>query len=65
MDIDLTRSYVIGDMLKDIDAGKKVGAKGILVRTGYGQNITATDKPVYIAEDILDAVNWILKDRKK
>ncbi len=65
MDIDLTRSYVIGDMLKDIDAGKKVGAKGILVRTGYGQNITVTDKPVYIAEDILDAVNWILKDRKK
>ena len=63
--IDLSRSYVVGDMLKDIDAGKRVGAKGILVRTGYGRNITLTDKPVYIAEDVLDAVKWILKDRGK
>lgn len=65
MDIDLSRSYVIGDMLKDIDAGKRVGARGILVRTGYGRNITITDKPVYIAEDVLDAVKWILQDRGK
>ena len=27
MNIDLTRSYMIGDMLKDIEAGKKAGAK--------------------------------------
>ncbi len=65
MDIDLSRSYVIGDMLKDIDAGKRVGARGILVRTGYGPNVTLTDKPVYIAEDLLEAVKWILQDRKK
>jgi len=65
LDIDLARSYVIGDMLKDIDAGKRVGARGILVRTGYGHNITLTDKPVYIAEDVLAAVKWILQDRGK
>jgi len=65
LDIDLARSYVVGDMLKDIDAGKRVGARGVLVRTGYGQNITQTDKPVYIAEDVLDAVKWILQDRGK
>lgn len=65
LDIDLARSYVVGDMLKDIDAGKRVGTRGVLVRTGYGQNISQTDKPVYIAEDVLDAVQWILQDRGK
>ncbi len=62
MNIDLARSYMIGDMLKDVEAGKRAGAKGILVRTGYGANIVRTDMPVYIAEDILDAVRWVLKD---
>ena len=65
LDIDLGRSYLIGDMLKDIDTAKKVGAKGVLVRTGYGRNIIVTDKPAYIAEDILDATRWILEDRRK
>jgi D-glycero-D-manno-heptose 1,7-bisphosphate phosphatase len=64
MNIDLTRSYMIGDMLKDIEAGKKTGAKSILVKTGYGSNIVRTDMPAYIAEDILDAVQWIMKDRE-
>ena len=64
LNIDLTRSYIVGDMLKDIETGKKVGVKGILVRTGYGSNIVRTDMPAYIAEDILEAVQWILKDRK-
>jgi len=62
--IDLTRSYMIGDMLKDIEAGKKAGARGILVKTGYGTNIVRTDMPAYIAEDILDAVKWIMRDRE-
>ncbi len=65
LDIDLVRSYLIGDMLKDLDAAHRVGAKGILVRTGYGKNVGITDEPDYIAEDILDAVRWILNDRKK
>ena len=64
MDIDLARSYMIGDMLKDIEAGKKAGAKGILVKTGYGSAIVRTDMPAYIAEDILDAVQWIMRDRQ-
>jgi phosphoglycolate phosphatase-like HAD superfamily hydrolase len=64
MNIDLTRSYMIGDMLKDIEAGKKAGASAILVKTGYGPNIVRTDMPAYIAEDILEAVRWIMRDRK-
>ncbi|MGZ3595815.1 MAG: D-glycero-alpha-D-manno-heptose-1,7-bisphosphate 7-phosphatase [Syntrophales bacterium] len=74
LDIDLPHSYTIGDMLKDIQVARTVGAKGILVKTGYGMNTIEKDlaseyleicQPTYIAEDILDAVKWIMKDRKK
>jgi D-glycero-D-manno-heptose 1,7-bisphosphate phosphatase len=74
LDIDLRRSYTVGDMLKDIQVAYTVGAKGILVKTGYGINTIEKDltsdsseicQPSYIAEDILDAVKWIMKDRKK
>jgi histidinol-phosphate phosphatase family protein len=70
MDIDLTRSYVVGDTEKDIILADKVGAKGILVRTGYGSEtekeiIGRKIKPAYIADDILVAVRWIIEDRKR
>jgi D-glycero-D-manno-heptose 1,7-bisphosphate phosphatase len=73
LDIDLRRSYTVGDMLKDIQVARTVGARGILVKTGYGINTIEKDltsgsseicQPSYIAEDILDAVKWIMKDRK-
>ena len=35
--IDPDRSYMVGDTLKDIEAGDRAGAQGILVRTGYGE----------------------------
>ena len=65
LDIDLSSSYMVGDAAKDIELANRVGAKGILVRTGYGKDVISSDvKPAYIADDILDAVNWIMKDRK-
>jgi D-glycero-D-manno-heptose 1,7-bisphosphate phosphatase len=70
MNIDLERSYMIGDTMKDIEAGLKVGSKGILVKTGYGKEaereiINYDFKPAYIAEDILEAVDWIMKCRNQ
>ncbi len=74
LDIDLQRSYTVGDMLKDIQVAYKVGAKGVLVKTGYGLNTIEKDllrgpaeicQPGYIAEDILDAVKWIIEDQKE
>jgi len=37
MDVDLTRSYMIGDHLKDVVAAHRAGCKGILVMTGRGK----------------------------
>jgi D,D-heptose 1,7-bisphosphate phosphatase len=73
LDIDLTRSYLVGDRFRDMEAANKVGVKGVLVKTGYGQELLQDDgpdkaapenKPDFIAADILEAVRWILKDRK-
>jgi len=73
LNIDLTSSYMIGDRFWDIEAAKKVGAKGILVTTGYGKDLLQDDgpnapstetEPDFIAADILDAVKWILRDRR-
>ncbi len=65
LNIDLPGSYVVGDMTKDIELANNVGARGILVRTGYGKNVKASDiKPACIARDILDAAEWIIKDGK-
>ncbi len=72
LNIDLARSYVIGDRLRDIETAHRAGAKGVLVMTGYGQDLmqkagpdraNELNQPDYIAQDILEAVHWILKDR--
>jgi phosphoglycolate phosphatase-like HAD superfamily hydrolase len=34
----LEKSWVVGDRLADLQAGRQVGARTILVATGYGQN---------------------------
>jgi D,D-heptose 1,7-bisphosphate phosphatase len=64
MDINLASSYMIGDMPKDIQAARSAGVKGILVQTGYEGNVIPAGNPVYTAQDILDAVRWIMKDQK-
>jgi len=69
MNIDLGRSYMIGDMVKDMEAARRAGAKAVLVRTGHGGKALSDEQtladvpPDYIARDLLDAVGWIMKDR--
>ena len=66
LDIDLGKSYMIGDMPKDVEVGQRAGAKGILVQTGYGKVVDiGSTHPDHIAQDILEAVKWIIQDRKK
>jgi D-glycero-D-manno-heptose 1,7-bisphosphate phosphatase len=69
LNIDLTKSYLVGDRFNDMEAAKSVGAKGILVKTGFGQSLLQDDgpdkaapqnKPDFIVADILEAVKWIL-----
>lgn len=41
-DIDLQKSFMIGDKLADIEAGEAAGCQSILVLTGYGENTALT-----------------------
>ncbi len=62
--IDPALSYVIGDKNSDIELAERVGAKGVLVRTGYGAD-TLKDtsiEPDFVADDILSAVRWVIGD---
>jgi len=68
LDLDLARSYLVGDRYKDVETAANAGAKGILVLTGYGRGeyeylrAAQTVQPVHVANDLLEAVEWILKD---
>ena len=63
MHIDLERSYMIGDMGKDVEAACNAGAQGILLGTGPRDVANVSCEPVYVARDVLDAVQWIFKDQ--
>lgn len=67
--LDLKHSYIIGDKLSDIEAGRKVGTKTILVLTGYGveesKKIDPDQKPDFIAPNIDIAANWIINRESK
>ena len=39
LNIDLKKSYLVGDRFRDMEAAKKCGVKGVLVKTGYRQGI--------------------------
>jgi D-glycero-D-manno-heptose 1,7-bisphosphate phosphatase len=61
--IDPARSYLVGDKLSDIDAGRAAGCRCLLVRTGYGATFTAAvPKDVVIVDDLLAAAGFIIGD---
>ena len=66
-DIDLARSYFIGDSVHDMAAAHEAGVIPILVLTGYGRGELEFRvkprglDPAHVAEDLSEAVDWILQ----
>ena len=58
--LDLARSFFIGDKAIDVECGRNAGLRTILVRTGYGANESHA-RPDWTAEDFADAVNIVLE----
>ncbi len=58
-DLDLSRSYFVGDKAIDIECGRNAGLRTILVKTGYGANETYA-APDWMAEDFSAAADIIL-----
>jgi D-glycero-D-manno-heptose 1,7-bisphosphate phosphatase len=71
LNLDLSRSYLVGDRYIDIQTAANAGAQGILVLTGYGRGeydyVRPAQKvqPVFVAPDLEEAVGWILRDLSK
>jgi D-glycero-D-manno-heptose 1,7-bisphosphate phosphatase len=57
LDIDLARSWMIGDKLADAEAGTVAGCRAILVRTGHGHELPNEANTV---DDIAIAVERVL-----
>ncbi|MEN3336651.1 MAG: D-glycero-D-manno-heptose 1,7-bisphosphate phosphatase [Acidobacteriota bacterium] len=62
--IDPQRSFCIGDRWLDVELARAVGAKGVLVRTGYGA-VEEPRPPVGVTADavvdnLVEATSWIL-----
>ncbi|MDI9357179.1 MAG: HAD-IIIA family hydrolase [Chitinophagaceae bacterium] len=61
--INHSTSYIIGDTTTDIMTGKNAGLKTILVRTGMGgKDGKYKVLPDYVANDLYEAVDYILSD---
>lgn len=69
LDLDLSRSFAVGDSARDLLAGRHAGARAILVRTGYGRQTEAqcgADLPAdHVADDLAGAVEWVLAQRRR
>ena len=55
LNIDLANSWMIGDSLRDIEAGKNAGCKTVSIGKDLGAD--------YSAKNLLDAINYILEDK--
>jgi D-glycero-D-manno-heptose 1,7-bisphosphate phosphatase len=67
--LDLSRSYVIGDRIVDVQAGKAAGASTVLVLTGYGRKsldecAAGNVVPDFTAPSIVEAVEYIMHQER-
>jgi D-glycero-D-manno-heptose 1,7-bisphosphate phosphatase len=69
LSLDLRASTMVGDKASDLVPARTVGARGVLVLTGYGRGEWEHRRghfpvsPDFVATDLLDAVEWALADR--
>ncbi len=69
LEIDLNRSYVVGDKWSDVELAHRAGARAVLVRTGFAPDDPGNVRPEHVpdpeftAHDIIEAVEWIVKQR--
>lgn len=66
LSLDLSASVMVGDRLGDIEAARNIGARAVIVLTGYGRGEVEYElprrplKPDFIAAGLPEAVDWIL-----
>jgi len=68
----LAGSWMVGDSLRDLQAGEAVGARGVLVRTGKGERtlakhpeLTGEGSDTRVFEDLAAFVDWLLEQKRE
>jgi len=70
LDLDLSRSWMVGDRYSDTELARNAGARSAFVLTGYGrgeleyQSDAWPQRPDLIAENLLEAVKTIVTSDK-
>jgi D-glycero-D-manno-heptose 1,7-bisphosphate phosphatase len=68
LQLDLKQSFVVGDRGGDVAMAHRAGCRSVLVRTGYGEGELAWHavkwpmQPEFVAEDLAETGEWILKE---
>jgi D-glycero-D-manno-heptose 1,7-bisphosphate phosphatase len=71
LDIDVKKSYVVGDKWSDVELGQRAGALSILVQSGFASDDPGNIRPAhigdpdFIAHTILEAAEWIIQRTSK
>jgi D-glycero-D-manno-heptose 1,7-bisphosphate phosphatase len=65
-DIDLSQSWMIGDILHDVEAGNSAGCRTILIDNGNETewNLNAQRQPSMVVDNISEAISFILTQQK-
>jgi histidinol-phosphate phosphatase family protein len=64
LDLQLGRSYFVGDRIKDLLPARELGGRGILVRTGFGRGEEGALPSEYaVVDDLPEAARWILAEK--
>lgn len=65
LELDITRSFVVGDRWLDMEMAQASGATGILVLTGYGKTEASRQpdgiKAAAVVANLIEATAWILR----
>ena len=63
MNIDISKSWMVGDSARDMEAARNTGLRSVLVRTGEDENSMRHHiRPDMVCGDILEAVKAILSE---
>ena len=61
LDLDLSRSWMIGDRWRDIDCGKRAGVRTVFIDFGYAEELRSP--PDFTVRSFAEAAAVILRDR--
>jgi D-glycero-D-manno-heptose 1,7-bisphosphate phosphatase len=60
LDIDLSRSFMVGDRWRDIDCGKRAGCRTVFIDWGYNEELR--EKPDFTGTNLTEGAHWILRN---